>query len=151
MESECFHVHALWYAATYPRGLSDELGRDRGSHRSIAIRSRDRSWREVGDRAVLDGMGCASSELGVQDSSFNGPSVPSLVIDAAHRRLFVFGYAGRGFYVRCNLDGTACTNTATTPISSGTNVSALLHGGTLFSVSPSFPSPGIDLVSLSAY
>jgi hypothetical protein len=109
-------------------------------------------------RCNLDGTGCVGSDLGVKDDAFGYPTQPSVVVDAPHQRLFVFGYsAGNsgGFYQRCNLDGTGCTFTATGPagVFAGTHPHAILFAGKLYSASRpgSSGATGIDLISLSSY
>ncbi len=102
-------------------------------------------------RCNLDGTGCVSRDLGVVDNAFRVPQDPSLLLDFTHHRLFAFAYASMssvGGLVRCDLDGTNCSNTVTL-VSAGTKPNGLLFGNKLYSVSPS--SSGIDLVTLSTY
>ncbi len=105
-------------------------------------------------RCNVDGTGCVGGDLGLPNDSFIGPSNPALVVDDNRHHLFVFGYGGsRGFYQRCNIDGTGCTHTATSPPASsrGTFPNVLLHDGQLFAASPAFGVTGIDLITLFAY
>jgi hypothetical protein len=107
-------------------------------------------------RCNVDGTNCVSRDLGVVDSTFATVQDPSLVIDTVHHRLFAFAFASAsstGGYLRCNLDGTSCTTVHTWPPATfgGTKLDAMLHGGQLFAVSVSFPTAGIDLVTLSSY
>lgn len=109
-------------------------------------------------RCNLDGTGCVGSDLGVKEDAFAYPTQPSVVVDAPHQHLFVFGYssgASGGFYQRCNLDGTSCTFTATgqANVFAGTHPHAILFAGKLYAASHpgSSGATGIDLMSLSAY
>lgn len=108
-------------------------------------------------RCNRDATGCVGGPLGPPYPAGQGPSQPKVVVDTEHDKLFVFGYAQTGFYLRCNLDGSGCTVTTTFPVGSGSGYQpdAILFGGRLFAASQAFnPSgltPGVDLVSLAAY
>ncbi len=58
--------------------------------------------------------------------------------------------SSKGGFVRCNLDGTGCSDTITLT-AGGTKPNATIFGDRLYVASPSFPGPGIDLVNLSTY
>ena len=105
-------------------------------------------------RCNVDGTGCVGGDLGLPNGDFVGPSDPAIVVDDNRHHLFVFGYGGsRGFYQRCNVDGTGCMHTPTSPSASsrGTFPNVLLHDGQLFAASAAFGVTGIDLVTLFAY